>query len=137
MDEIAPAQQMSPTKPVTLKQKGKIQVCKLLKIFPGIHPKQPAGQQQNITKCWWGSSTSAVTSPTSASDIMGQGNKIGGTTFRVASPFTKRSCIVISSLCNYCHKYLHLQVSRLVKNTHTHTYMYIFGKCHWRCFSFV
>ena len=41
-------------------------------------------RQQNLTEYWREGSTSTAISPTSASDVVGQHNKIGGITFRVA-----------------------------------------------------
>jgi len=41
-------------------------------------------QQQNVTEYWWEDSTSTAIPPISSFDIVGQLNKIGGTTFRAA-----------------------------------------------------
>jgi len=38
-------------------------------------------QQQNLTEYWWEGSTSTAISPTSASDVVGQHNKIGDINF--------------------------------------------------------
>ena len=43
-----------------------------------------ATQQQHVLEYWWEGLTSAVTPPTSASDVMGQCNKTGGITYRAA-----------------------------------------------------
>jgi hypothetical protein len=39
--------------------------------------------QENLTEYWWEGATSTAISPTSASDVMGQHNKIGGINFGV------------------------------------------------------
>ena len=41
-------------------------------------------QQQNEMEYWWEGSTSTAVQPPSASDAMGQHNKIGGTNFGTA-----------------------------------------------------
>jgi len=41
-------------------------------------------QQQNGVECWWEGLISTAIPPASASDIIGQHNKIGGFAFRVA-----------------------------------------------------
>ena len=41
-------------------------------------------QQQNVIEYWWESTASTAISPTSASEFVGQHNKIGGITFRAA-----------------------------------------------------
>lgn len=38
-------------------------------------------RQQNVEKYWWEGSTSSITPPASASDVLGQHNKIGFITF--------------------------------------------------------
>jgi len=38
-------------------------------------------QQQNVMEYWWEGPTPTVMPPTSASDVVGQHNKIGGITF--------------------------------------------------------
>ena len=41
-----------------------------------------ASQQQNVMEYWWEGSTSAAVSPASASNVLGQHNKIEGIIFR-------------------------------------------------------
>ena len=40
--------------------------------------------QQHVIEYWWEGSAPTAIPPTSASDVMGQHHKIGGTTFREA-----------------------------------------------------
>ena len=57
-------------------------------------PLLPSGtQQQNVMEYWWEGSTSTATLPTSTSDIMGQHNKIGGSTFGGALKNAYLTCI--------------------------------------------
>ena len=49
--------------------------------------------QQNATEYWWEGPASTATPPTSASNVMGQHNKIGGITFRAALVYSKRERI--------------------------------------------
>ena len=54
-------------------------------------------QQQRVMGYWWEGSTSTVVPPTSASDIVGQHNKIGGIAFRSAFawPFMLWTCLCL------------------------------------------
>ena len=41
-------------------------------------------QKQHVMQCWWEGSAYTAITPISASDVVGQHNKIGGITFRAA-----------------------------------------------------
>ena len=59
---------------------------------------QSVAQQQNVIEYWWEGITPSVITPTSASNVIGQCNKIGDIIFGAALV----SCrIVISNLCLY------------------------------------
>jgi len=49
-------------------------------------------QQQNVMEYWQEGSISTAVPPTSASNVMGQNNKIGGITFRESLVFQQVSC---------------------------------------------
>jgi len=53
-------------------------ICQTAPLLPFVT------QQQDITKYWWEGSACAATPPPSASDVVGQQNKIGGIAFRAA-----------------------------------------------------
>ena len=59
-------------------------------------------QQWNVTEYWWEGSTSSASTPTSASDVMGQQCKIGGVTSGAALVyhlfFSPTPCITHSAL---------------------------------------
>lgn len=50
--------------------------CQIVPLLPSV------AWQKNAMEYWWEGSTSTAIPPTSASDIMGQRNKLEGTTFR-------------------------------------------------------
>ena len=54
------------------------QFCHTASLLPSVT------WQQNVTEYWWEGSVSTVIPPTSASDVVGQHNKIEGITFRAA-----------------------------------------------------
>ena len=51
-------------------------LCQIIFLLPFV------AQQQNVAEDWWEGWTSTAVSPTSASDVVGHHNKIGGITFR-------------------------------------------------------
>ena len=53
-------------------------ICHTAPLLPSV------AQQQNVMEYWWEGSTSAAIPPTSASDVVGQHNKIGDITFGAA-----------------------------------------------------
>jgi len=67
-------------------------------------PLLPFVAWQNVTEYWWEGSASPAIAATFSSDIVGQHNKIGGTTFRVAF-----LCVCISViLCSHTYTHLHV-----------------------------
>ena len=53
-------------------------LCQTAPLLPSVT------RQQNVTEYWWEGSTSTVKPPTSAPNVMGRHNNIGGITFRAA-----------------------------------------------------
>jgi len=54
---------------------------------------------------WWEGSTSTAISPTSASDVVGQRNKIGGITFGVTLILCLLNCVTETTQVSEGHKY--------------------------------
>jgi len=57
------------------------QLCQTAPLLPSV------AQQQNVAECCWEGSASTAISPATASDVVGQRNKIGGITFGAAITF--------------------------------------------------
>jgi len=66
--------------------------------FPCEMPS--VARQQNVMEYCWESSTSTAIPSTSASDVMGQHNKIGGITFRAAVVIKKYVLLSTDLACS-------------------------------------